>query len=35
MKCKNCAKEMICNKQECNFKAWKDTKNYGEPKKEK
>lgn len=33
MNCKNCAKEMTCNKQECNYKAWKDTKNYGEPKR--
>ena len=31
--CKNCCKEMTCNKEQCNFKAWKDTKNYGEPKK--
>lgn len=32
--CKNCAKEMICNKKECKFKSWKDTRNYGEPKKQ-
>lgn len=30
MNCKNCSKEMTCNKEQCKFKAWKDTKNYGE-----
>ncbi len=32
MNCKNCAKEMNCNKEKCNFKSWKNTKNYGEIK---
>ncbi len=31
MNCKNCAKEMTCNKEKCNFKSWIQTKNYGVP----
>ena len=34
MNCKNCAKEMTCNKKECKFKSWINTKNYGEVKNE-
>ena len=30
MNCKNCAKEMTCKKDQCNFISWKNTKNYGE-----
>ena len=33
--CKNCAKEMTCNKEKCKFKSWRETKNYGEPVKQK
>lgn len=32
MNCKNCSKEMTCNKEKCNFKSWIQTKNYGEVK---
>lgn len=30
--CKNCAKEPTCNKKDCKFKSWIQTKNYGVPK---
>lgn len=33
MYCKKCAKEMTCNKENCNYKSWIQTKNYGEVKK--
>ena len=29
-KCKNCARQYMCNKEKCNFKSWIYTKNYGE-----
>ena len=32
MKCQNCAKQYLCNRKECNFKSWIETKNYGEVK---
>ena len=28
--CKKCAKQFLCNKKECNFISWINTKNYGE-----
>ena len=31
--CKNCAKEMTCNKENCKFKSWIQTKNYGVPRR--
>lgn len=34
MNCKNCAKEMTCNKEKCNFKSWIQTKNYGVPRRD-
>ena len=33
MKCKNCAKEMTCNKEKCNFISWIQTNNCGEVKR--
>ena len=30
MKCKNCAKQFLCNKKECKFLSWIYTKSYGE-----
>jgi len=32
-KCKKCAKEMTCNKEKCNFKSWRETNNYGVPRR--
>ena len=31
--CKNCAKEMTCTKEKCNFKSWIYTNNYGETRR--
>ena len=33
MNCKKCAKEMTCNKENCKFKSWIQTKNYGVPRR--
>lgn len=30
--CKNCARQYFCKKEQCNFKSWTYTKNYGEVK---
>ena len=35
MNCQNCAKQYLCNRKECNFKSWLETKNYGEVRREK
>lgn len=33
--CQNCAKIYLCNKKNCKFVSWINTKNYGEIRKEK
>ena len=33
MKCQNCCKQYFCNRKECKFKSWLETKNYGEVKR--
>ena len=34
MKCQNCARQYFCNKKECKFKSWIETKNYGEVRRD-
>lgn len=32
--CQNCARQYFCDRKICNFISWRNTKNYGEVKKE-
>lgn len=31
--CKNCCKQMTCNRKECKQVKWSETKNYGIPRR--
>lgn len=31
--CQNCARQYFCERKDCKFVSWKNTKNYGEVKR--